>query len=155
MKVVPCSIREAKGFVREHHRHAPACTGAVLAIGLEHAGELVGVGLLGRPKARVLAADRFTAEAVRVCVRQGAPKGSVSKLNSRLKRIWQLQGGVWFKTYTLAHESGASLRGAGAQVDREIKRRSWSCDARPRQARAIEEHDKLRWDFGLLPEVPA
>lgn len=153
MRIVPMSIKGAKRFVREHHRHAPAVTGAVLAIGLESDGVLIGVGMLGRPKARGLAADRFTAEATRVCVVDGAPKGSVSKLNSRLKRIWQLQGGIWFKTYTLRSESGASLRGAGARVDREIKRRSWNTPSRPRGAREIEGEDKLRWDFGQLDEV--
>lgn len=126
----------------------------MLAIGLECDGVLIGVGLLGRPKARGLAADRFTAEATRVCVADGAPKGAVSKINSRLKRLWQLQGGIWFKTYTLASESGASLRGAGAQIDREVKRRKWSCASRPRADRPIEGEDKLRWDFGELTEVP-
>lgn len=155
MKIVPCTIRQAKRFVRAHHRHAPACTGAVLAIGLEHDGELIGVGMLGRPKSRALDADRFTAEATRVCVREGAPKGSVSKLNSRLKRLWQLQGGIWFKSYTLASESGDSLRTVGAQVDREIRRRRWTCASRPRDARAVESQDKLRWELGPLGEVPA
>lgn len=155
MKIVPISIRQAKCFVRDHHRHAPAVTGAKLAIGLEHDGELIGVGMLGQPKARGLAADRFTAEATRVCVKPGAPKGATSKLNSRLKRLWQLQGGIWFKSYTLVSESGASLRAVGAQVDREVKRRSWSTPSRPREARDIEGEDKLRWDFGELAEVPA
>jgi len=155
VRIVPCTIREAKKFVREHHRHAPRVTGAILAIGLEHEHQMIGVGLLGRPSSRMLDADRFTAEAIRVCVRDGAPKGAGSKLTSRLKRIWQLQGGIWFKTYTLASESGDSLRGAGAQIDREIKRRKWSCASRPRADREIEGHDKFRWDFGQLGVIPA
>lgn len=155
MRIVPCTIREAKHFVREHHRHARPPTGAVLAIGLEYDGQLIGVGMLGRPTSRHLDADRFTAEATRVCVIEGAPKGASSKLASRLKRIWQLQGGIWFKTYNLVEESGASLRGAGAQIDREVKRRRWSCPSRPREPNDLEGQNKLRWDFGQLDEVPA
>ena len=153
MRFVPISIRQAKLFVRQHHRHAPVVTGAKLAVGLGHDGQLIGVGMLGLPKARGLAADRFTAEATRVCVMEGAPKGAVSKLNSRLKRLWQLQGGVYFKSYTLTSESGDSLRGAGACVDAHVKGRQWNCQSRPREARPVL--DRLRWDFGKLPEVPA
>ena len=155
MRFVPISIREAKSFVRTHHRHAPAVTGAKIAIGLEFGDQLIGVGLLGVPKARGLARDRFTAEATRVCVCDGAPKGATSKINSRLKRLWQIQGGIWFKSYTLASESGASLRGAGATVDRHVKARSWNCGSRPRERRSLEAADKVRWDFGRLPEIPA
>lgn len=155
MKIVPISIRKAKAFVREHHRHAPAVTGAKLAIGLEHNGRLVGVGMLGNPKARGLASDRFTAEATRVCTSQDAPKGAVSKLNSRLKRLWQLQGGIFFKSYTLAGESGASLRGAGAVIDKRVKGRRWNCASRPRADVEAPLVDKVRWDFGRMSEIPA
>lgn len=155
LRIVPMSIRVAKLFVREHHRHAPSVTGAKVAIGLECDGVLVGVGLLGVPKARMLAADRFCAEAVRVCVSPAAPKGSVSKINSRLKRIWQLCGGVTFKTYTLADESGASLRGAGAVVDRHVPAASWSRADRLRSVRPVESIAKQRWDFGELERIPA
>lgn len=155
MRIVPISIRQAKLFVREHHRHAPAVTGAKLAIGLETDGRLIGVAMLGMPKARGLAADRFTAEATRVCVLPDAPKGAVSKLNSRLKRLWQLQGGIWFKSYTLAAESGASLRGSGAVQDRKVKGRRWNCPSRPRNDASATTVDKVRWDFGQLAEIPA
>lgn len=155
LRIVPMSIRAAKVFVREHHRHAPSVTGAKVAVGLECDGVLVGVGLLGVPKARMLAQDRFCAEAVRVCVSGDAPKGSVSKINSRLKRIWQLCGGVTFKTYTLVEEGGASLRGAGAVIDRHVPAASWSRDDRPRASRSIEQHAKHRWDFGPLERIPA
>lgn len=149
---VPISIRDAKAFVRAHHRHNPAVTGAKLAIGLEYEGKLIGVGMLGRPKARELAKDKRRAEAVRVCVARGAPKGSCSKINARLKRIWQLMGGVHFVTYNRADESGASLRGAGLKPTKLVKGRQWDTPSRPRQL--VECVDKIRWDEKLEP-VPA
>ncbi|WP_369596454.1 XF1762 family protein [Novosphingobium aromaticivorans] len=150
---MPISIRSAKAFVREHHRHNPSVAGARTAIGLELDGRLVGVGLLGNPKARELAADRTCAEAVRVCVSHEAPKGASSKINSRLKRIWQLHGGRRFITYNRADESGASMRGAGLTPTSVVKGRQWNCQSRPRTV-VQDVVDKVRWEQALS-EVPA
>lgn len=151
LRIVPISIRAAKAFVRDHHRHNPAVAGARTAIGLELDGVLVGVGLLGNPKARGLAEDRLCAEAVRVCVAAGAPKGSCSKISARLKRIWQLHGGVRFVSYNRTDESGASMRGAGMEPVAEVKGRQWSCPSRPRAEN--DASDKVRWEqsLGLVP----
>ena len=150
---VPISIRAAKAFVREHHRHNPAVAGAKTAIGLAFNGELVGVGMLGRPKARVLAEDPLCAEAVRVCVSAAAPKGSSGKINARLKRIWQLHGGVRYISYNRSDESGASMRGAGLKPVAEVKGRQWDCPSRPR-AHNDDVVDKVRWE-AELSAVPA
>lgn len=145
----PISIRAAKRFVREHHRHNPTVTGARTAIGLEFDGDLIGVGLLGNPKSRELAEDKLCAEAVRVCVKVGAPKGSCSKISARLKRIWQLHGGVRFISYNRADESGASMRGAGMKPVATVKGRQWGCRSRPRAANDVA--DKTRWEQTLSP----
>lgn len=148
----PISIRADKAFVREHHRHNKALTGAKLAIALELDGRVIGVGLLGNPKARKLAEDRFCAEAVRVCVLPGAPKGACSKIVARLKRLWQLQGGIRFVTYNRADESGASMRGAAMMPIAAVKGRQWSTRSRPRSANEVI--DKVRWEQQLAP-IPA
>lgn len=152
LSIVPISIRDAKRFVRQHHRHNPAVVGARIAIGLEFDGKLVGVGMLGNPKSRILAEDRLCAEAVRVCTSAEAPKGAESKLNARLKRIWQLCGGVRYVTYNREDESGASMRGAGLRAVAKVKGRQWDCPSRPRLA--IEPVDKCRWE-AQLDRVPA
>lgn len=152
LRFVPISIADAKAFVRQHHRHNPACTGARTAIALECDGALVGVGLLGNPKARKLAEDRFCAEAVRVCTSTDAPKGSSGKINARLKRIWQLHGGIRWVSYNRADESGASMRGAGLEPVAKVKGRQWSCASRPRAANDVA--DKVRWE-AALSRIPA
>jgi hypothetical protein len=153
LTIVPISIRDAKAFVRAHHRHAPVVVGARLAIGLEHDGVLVGVGMLGRPVARGLDADRLCGEAVRVCVITDAPKGASSKIIARLKRIWQLMGGARFVSYNREDESGASMRGAGLTPTASVLGRQWSCTSRPR-AFAPEVIDKTRWEQSL-ERIPA
>ena len=152
LRFVPLTVRAASDFVREHHRHNPVVVGARSAIGLELDGLLVGVGLIGNPKARALAADRFCAEAVRVCTSPAAPKGSSGKINARLKRIWQLHGGVRWVTYNRADESGASMRGAGLRPVAKVRGRQWSCASRPRAENDV--CDKTRWE-AELSAIPA
>lgn len=152
LAIVPISIRQAKAFVRAHHRHNPGIAGAKLAIGLELDGILVGVGMLGRPISRELAKDRLCGEALRVCVLASAPKGSASKINARLKRLWQLQGGVRFITYNRDDESGASLRGSGLRRVASVKGRQWACASRPRAP--SDAVDRGRWEQ-TLEAVPA
>lgn len=149
LSFAPISIRSAKAFVREHHRHNKSVTAARLAIALELDGRVVGVGLLGNPKARELAKDRFCAEAIRVCVLPHAPKGASSKIIARLKRLWQLQGGVRFVTYTRASESGASLRGAGLSPIATVRGRQWDTPSRPRGDNEVV--NKVRWELQCSP----
>lgn len=158
MKIVPLTLREANDFVDKHHRHSARTSndGGKYAIGLLHAGELVGVAIVGRPVARLLQEDG-AAELLRCCTCPGAPKGAESKLNTRAKRIWQLMGGTRWHTYTLIRESRASIRGTFGPNRCEpaavVRGRRWDTPSRPRSARAIEAEDKLRWDWAL-PEVP-
>jgi hypothetical protein len=52
---VPLSIKAADLFVRHHHRHSQPVRGkARWAIGVERDGFLVGVAIVGNPKARHL-----------------------------------------------------------------------------------------------------
>ncbi len=82
--------------------------------------ELVGVAIVGNPLSATLM-NGFTAEVLRVCVRDYAPKGTNSFLYSRCWRIWQMMGGTKLITYTLASESGASLKGASWKVVGQTK----------------------------------
>ena len=122
MRIVPLPLREANAFVLSFHRHNGPVTGAMFCLGAEHDGDLVGVAIVGRPVARLMQ-DGFTAEVNRVCVIDSAPKGACSFLYGRAWRVWQSMGGSRMITYTLASESGASLRGAGWNVLGETKRR--------------------------------
>ena len=115
LQMIPLSIKDANLFVQNFHRHNKPVHGAKFAVGASYKDELVGVAIVGRPVARRLD-DGFTAEAVRVCVNDSAPKNTSSFLYGRIWRIWQQMGGKRVITYTLQDESGSSLKGAGYTI---------------------------------------
>ena len=65
--------------------------------------------------------DGWTAEVLRVCTIEAAPKGARSMLYQACWRAWRAMGGQRLITYTLQTESGASLRGAGWRVVGQTK----------------------------------
>jgi hypothetical protein len=141
----PISIREAKEFVRQHHRHNKPPAGAKFAIGCGVAGTLVGVSMVGRPVARMLAA-RETAEVLRLCVAATAPKNTCSMLYGASWRAWRAMGGRRLITYTLASETGASLRAAGFKIVANTKAEEWSRPSRARTTQPVYGEPKHRWE---------
>jgi hypothetical protein len=108
-------------------------------------GETIGVAIVGRPVARALQ-DGFTAEVTRTCTLPGAPKGAVSFLYSACRRAAFALGYRKLITYTLASESGASLRGAGWQMEMELKPRpGWDAPSRKRGEGTVDNVAKRRW----------
>jgi len=148
LSVVPITLREANAFVEQHHRHAGRVQGHRFAIAASAEGQIVGVCCVGRPIARAFD-DGWTAEVNRCCVMADAPKNTASFLYGRAWRIWQAMGGRALVTYTLATESGASLRGAGWRLLGSRQGRDdsgcWNSIDRKRQHRPIYEADKLLW----------
>jgi hypothetical protein len=68
LQLVPgIPLREANAFVREHHRHHGEDRGCFFSAGVAHLDRIVGVVIVGRPKARHLQ-DGYTAEVTRLCV---------------------------------------------------------------------------------------
>lgn len=114
MECRPITLRAANDFVAEHHRHngRTARNGGKFAVSLWVGESMIGVAILGNPLSATYM-DGFTAEALRVCVLPGSPKGACSMLYGALWRAWRAMGGRRLVTYTLESESGASLRGAG------------------------------------------
>jgi hypothetical protein len=108
----PCELKEANEFVANFHRHNKPTVGHRFSIGAEVDGLLIGVCIVGRPVARLLQ-DGYTAEVLRCCVSDNAPKGACSFLYASAWRAWRAMGGRRMITYTLQSESGASMRGAG------------------------------------------
>src|SRR5262249_59291009 len=117
--------------------------------GLVSNGELVGVGIAGRPVARHLD-NGMTLEATRVCVAPGH-QNACSKLYARLKRIGQLMGYTSIKTYTLLEESGCSLRAIGAVPERYCPPSHWNRPGATYQP--VYDKEKTRWE--LLREAAA
>lgn len=152
MNLRPVTLREANDFVEAFHRHngRTARNGGKWAVGLEVSGELVGVGIVGNPLSATLM-DGYTAEVLRVCVREGQPKGACSMLYGACWRAWRAMGGRRLITYTLPSEGGASLRGAGWKVVGQTKpvapgwRKNDALNSR-REWQPIMGQIKLRWE---------
>jgi hypothetical protein len=120
--LVPMTLRKANDFVAAHHRHngRTARNGGKWSCGLACDGKLVGVAIVGNPLSATLM-DGWTAEVLRVCTIESAPKGACSMLYQACWRAWRAMGGQRLITYTLQSESGASLRGAGWRVVGQTK----------------------------------
>ena len=93
---------------------------------------LCGVAIAGRPVARALD-DGYTLEVLRVCT-DGTPN-ACSKLYGAMRRAAREMGYRKVITYTLAEESGTSLRAAGWSVDGTTRGDSWDRPNRPRDDR--------------------
>lgn len=143
LQVLPVSLRQARAFVQEHHRHHQMPQGGLWALALLRDGDLVGVAIAGRPVSRVLQRKGYC-EIIRVCVLEGVPNGC-SMLYSRCRRIAQAFGYLRTITYTLPSESGSSLRAAGFQHRGWNEGGSWSRPSRPRTDKHPIE-SKLRWE---------
>ena len=149
MTIVPVTLREANDFVESFHRHNGRTSrdGGKFAIGLE-TDALVGVAIVGNPLSATFM-KRGTAEVLRVCVNDEAPRNSCSKLYSAGWRAWQAMGGLKLITYTLASESGASVKGAGWKVVGESKpHNQWlnKKDGIKREWQPIYGQQKFRWE---------
>jgi len=112
---------------------------------------MVGIAIVGNPVSASLM-DGTTAEVLRVCSNDKAPKGTGSFLYGRCWRIWQQMGGKRLITYTLQSESGASLRGAGWQILGEVLphdrwREKTKRDNKQRVWDPIYGQLKFRWEI--------
>lgn len=142
LSLVPMSIRDAQEFCAQHHRHHRPPVGGLFAVGATDGTTVRGVAIVGRPVAR-LSDDGWTAEVTRV-----ATDGARNACSLLYAACWRAARALGFRrliTYTLASESGASLRAAGWRTVGEVRGRSWSCESRPR----VDHHplqDKLRWE---------
>ena len=149
MTIVPCSIRDAKAFVGQHHRHNRPPLSGLFAVGLDHNGALVGVAIVGRPVARMLQ-DGFTAEVTRTCLAPDCPRNGNSMLYGACWRAARALGWRRLVTYTLASESGASLRGSGWRVVAEVApSKGWARASMAHLNRTPQDiygQQKLRWE---------
>jgi hypothetical protein len=145
----PISLREARRFVGEHHRHNLPPRGWLFGVALEHDGAVIGVGIAGRPVARKLQ-DGVTVEVLRICTL--GDHNACSTLYGALCRAAKALGYRRAITYTLASETGASVRAAGFQRDAELDpHRGWDMPSRPRAthdlfgAERAPLEAKVRW----------
>lgn len=143
LTVVPMTLREAYAFIEREHRHHGSPQGGLFAIGAAEDDEVVGVVVVGRPVARMLA-DGWTVEVTRL-----ATDGSRNACSLLYRAAWRAARAMGYRrlvTYTLPEEGGSSLRAAGFRLVGEAGGGSWSRDSRPR----VDLHPlqtKLRWEL--------
>lgn len=141
----PVTFDEAVDFVGCHHRHHPAPTGHKFSIGVARGGEIVGVAMVGRPVARLFD-DGWTLEVNRTCTK-GLPRNANSMLYGAAWRAAKALGYRRLVTYTLASESGVSLRAAGWRVVAERKpRKGWNMPGRPRIHTTEHNVQRTLWE---------
>lgn len=136
-------LSDACAFVSEHHRHHTPPIGHLFSLGAFLGEDLVGVAIVGRPVSRHRD-DGQTAEITRLCVREGV-RNAASFLLGKCARAALALGFRRIGTYTLARESGTSLRAAGWVVVGEVKGRSWDTPSRRRTDKHPTEN-KLLWE---------
>jgi len=146
LEIVPVKQAEAKAFVKRLHRHHPAPTGSVFQVAVaDETGEIRGVAMAGRPVARSWD-DGWTLEVNRV-----ATDGCDNACSALYASCWRAARALGWRrliTYTLASESGSSLRAAGWKVIGERPGRSWADSSRSRpRVDTYAEHgqSKLVW----------
>jgi hypothetical protein len=110
MKIVPLSFRQVCDYITKYHRHHKRPRGGKVFLGLRVNGEIVGVAVIGRPKARAYNPEEV-AEITRTCT-DGTDNAN-SKLYGACRQITKAMGYHKVITYTEEGESGASLRAAG------------------------------------------
>lgn len=138
-------VRWANAYVARHHRHSKPVRGQKFSVAVVDGDQLRGVAIAGRPTARMLQ-DGFTVEILRVCT-DGA-RNACSKLYAACCRCAAGMGYRLAVTYTLASESGSSLRAAGFRPVAEVEDGQWSRPSRPRAERDLVG-DKVRWERTL------
>lgn len=150
LELVPVTQREARAFVAEHHRHNAPDRGDVIRVGLAVDGQLVAVGVAGRPKAAGLQ-DGRTLEVTRVCTL--GHENACSRLYGALARAAAALGWRRLVTYTRADEPGSSLRASGWVRDADLDAaRSWALESgRDRYVtnllgeEVVEPFPRVRW----------
>ncbi len=130
LTIVPMPVKRALPFVAKQHRHNRAPNGGLFAAGVEYYGKLVGVAIAGTPVARLLA-DGWTIEITRNCT--DGTKNACTKLYGALCRAGKDLGYRKAITYTLASESGVSLRAAGFIPVADLKPRPGCSQGAKRQ----------------------
>ncbi len=149
-RVVPLTLGDANALVGRLHRHHRPMKFHIVSIGAKRRDTdcLVGASILMRPCSTVLD-DGVTIEVARL-VTDGTHNAASFLLGASAKLACSL-GYLRIQTYSLAEESGASLRGAGWRMERCFAPQSWN---RMKRAR-LDDHvvgPRIRW-AAYAPEV--
>ncbi|MDE2105279.1 MAG: hypothetical protein KGL39_49090 [Patescibacteria group bacterium] len=136
LRRVPISQDEALRFVNDYHRHNEPPEGWKFggAVAAQNPSDgtwaICGVVIVGRPVSRVLDCDDFTCEITRCCT-DGTPNAPTMLYRMAVQAARSL-GYQNVITYTLAHETGTSLKACGFKPRYLTKGGTWNRRSRPR-----------------------
>lgn len=143
--LTPITLKDACLFVKLKHRHHKPPQGGLFAVSVQDGCSIVGVAIIGRPVARMLA-DGFTAEVTRLAT--DGTKNACSMLYGAAWRACRALGYLRLVTYILDTEPATSLQAAGWKCLGEAGGGKWS---RPSRAR-VDDHPtqmKIRWEMTI------
>ena len=145
MIIQPISLAAANSMVVQWHRHSGQVRGHRFSLGLfDELGPLLGVVIVGRPVSRVLD-NGSTVEITRLTT--DGTRNACSMLYAAACHEARRRGFSLCVTYTLATETGASLRAAGFTHVADVTPRQWDAPSRPRSRRTpVPRH---RWERKL------
>jgi hypothetical protein len=141
MRAVPMTRDSTNAYLVEHHRHHGRVSGYRFAVGAEVGGRLVGVAVIGRPRARMI--DQYrVAEVNRVCT--DGTRNACSFLYGISSRVCRDLGFDRVFTCILETESGASLKAAGWVYEYTTAGGAWDRPSRHR-GKVAPEGRKQVW----------
>src|ERR1051325_654731 len=145
LEIVPITIKDAKRFIRAHHRTHRPPQGGLFALAVAEGERICGVAVVGRPISRIRQSNEpFTCELTR-CATDGTEHAN-SKLYRAARRAARQLGWRRLITKSLPDESGASPKAAGYRCLGTVPGGEWSRASRPR----LDDHptgDKVLWDI--------
>lgn len=141
LRIVPCTVRDAIAWCAQNHRHLRReLAGARFAVAVNDNGVRVGVAVVTNGP-RVW-------EGTGMCnigrVTTNGTRNACSMLLGAVCRAAAALGYVEAWTYTLPHESGASLRAAGFERMGTTRGGEHGREGRPRRP-AEQSGEKARW----------
>jgi hypothetical protein len=142
LELQPISYAEACEFVAQFHRHHVPPQGWKFGIAVNDGEKVVGVVTVGRPVARFLD-DTWTLEVTRCCT-----DGTQNTASMLYGAAWRAAKALGYKrmiTYTLAEETGTTMRAAGWKELYTSKGGTWNNNTRKR----VDKHSigqKTLWE---------
>lgn len=149
-RVIPLNLSQANELVNDLHRHHGPMRFHTASIGALHTveGRIIGAAILQRPCSTVQD-DTVTIEVARL-VTDGTSNACSFLLGAAARLSWSL-GYLRIQTYTMAEESGSSLKAAGWRMERLTPGNVWNRPARPRNDTHIIG-PRIRW-AAFAPQI--
>lgn len=148
LKVAPCTLLEANAVVARLHRHHKPAQGHRFSLkAIDADGNVHGAAIVGRPIAR-RTCQSSVVEVTRL-VTNGTPN-ACSILLGAAARTAKEMGFAKIQTFTLATESGTSLKASGWRLDGATQGGDWNVPSRGGRRVDQPMGPKTRWarDFG-------